>query len=390
MATTESEHIVTSISSNVFFKEFTFDKNQFKSGNRELELADNVLWLDDLLFVIQVKERNPKEIKTSIEENKWYDNVIKKAKKQIADSLTFLKTYDAIKIKNLRQQEIEISKPNLDSINKIIVYMPNSDLISEENKSIKFYESSQVGNVHIFHIEDYLWVCKYLITPTELDEYLKFRERIHRRHKETIAALPEQYILAHFLKTDDEEVIRVEYIKALTTLEQNAIEWDMSHIIDSFPKTLRMGEDNKPNDYCTIIKEMAKLKRFELKQVKERFSKMINDVRSDEPTFPYRSASGRTGCGFVFIPLTVERSPSWRQALINFTEIFKYKWKLEKCLGVCASAFNQDFDINWVYIERNIVYNEDLENAVKKDKETYGEGKIVELDRYKFKDKPKN
>ena len=67
----ESERIVTSISSNVFFKEFTFDKTQFKSKDGELELADNVLWLDDLLFVIQVKERNRQEVKTATEENQW-------------------------------------------------------------------------------------------------------------------------------------------------------------------------------------------------------------------------------------------------------------------------------------------------------------------------------
>lgn len=386
MATTESEHIVTSISSNVFFKEFTFDKNQFKSDKVELELADNVLWLDDLLFVIQVKERNPKEVKTSVEENKWYHKVIKKAKKQIGDSLTFLKTYDGIKIKNLRQHEIEISKPNLELINKVIVFMPNSDLISEENRFTKFYESTEVGNVHIFHIEDYQWVCKYLMTPVELDEYLKFRERIYLRHRDAINNLPEQYVLAHFLKTDDEEIIQVEYIEALITLEQDTTQWDMSGIIDSFPKNVLMGEDNKPIEYYAIIKELAKINRFELKYVKDRFYKMIEDVRSDEPTHPYRWVCGRTGCGFVFIPLTLERSPMWKQALINFTEIFRYKWKLQKCLGVCASKLDQYWDINWVYIEGDIVYNEDLENALKRDKEVYGDGKIVEVERYKFKD----
>src|SRR5690606_37011222 len=97
--------------------------------------------------------------------------------------ITFLKSYDGIRIRNLRNHEIEISRPSLDRVNKVIIYVPNSDLISEENRFTKFYESSQAGNVHIFHVEDYLWVCKYLVTPTELDEYLKFRERIYLKHK---------------------------------------------------------------------------------------------------------------------------------------------------------------------------------------------------------------
>lgn len=79
---TESEDLVTRISSNVFYKEFTFHKNNFITPRGQKELADNVLWIDDLLFLIQVKERNASEVKTTVEENKWFENtVLKKAKK---------------------------------------------------------------------------------------------------------------------------------------------------------------------------------------------------------------------------------------------------------------------------------------------------------------------
>jgi hypothetical protein len=383
---TESERVVTSISSNVFFAEFTFDKNQFKSKDGELELADNVLWLDDLLFVIQVKERNPSEVKTAAEENKWFEKVTKKAKKQIGDSITFLKSYDGIKIKNLRNHEIEISKPSVDKVNKVIIYVPISDLISEENRFTKFYESSQVGNVHIFHVEDYLWVCKYLVTPTELDEYLKFRERIYLKHKSIISVFPEQYVLSHFLNTRDESVIREEYIETLTTLDQDTTEWDMSGVIKHFPNSLVVPEGSSVNDYYAIIKEIAKLSRFELKHFKERFTKMIEDGKNDIMTFPYRFALSRTGCGFVFIPLVKETARSWRDALVTFTEIFKYKWKLKRCLGVCASYDGTYFDINWAFIERDWAYDEQLDEAVTRDSAMYGQGDIVDLGRYRFKD----
>jgi len=86
--TKQSENIVTKISSNVFYKEFTFDKNDFYPQDGKKELADNVLWLDNLLFVIQVKERNPKEIKSEEDENKWFNNtVLKTAKNQIKKSV---------------------------------------------------------------------------------------------------------------------------------------------------------------------------------------------------------------------------------------------------------------------------------------------------------------
>lgn len=382
----DSEQLVTQISANVFFREFTFNKNQFKTQAGELELADNVLWLDDLLFIIQVKERNRDDVKTSVEENKWLHKVIKQAKIQIKDSLTFLDTYHEIKIRNLRQHEIPISKPDLSAVNKVIVYAPNSDLITEENRFLKIYESSQVGNVHVFHVEDYLWVCKYLITPTELDEYLKFRERIFLKHKAVISNLPEQYVLGHFLNTDDECVLDPKYIEALNNVNQNTVSWDMSGIINSFTKDLRMPDGSKPDDYYAIIKQIAKLKRFEVKGFKERFIRMIDEASKSKLMMPYRYTIPRTGCGFVFIPLTKERTKQWKNALVNFTAIYQYKRKLKKCLGVCASKEGDYFDINWTYIEKEWEFNEAFEEAVKRDAQMYGAGKAIELGRYEIDD----
>ena len=53
---TNSESIISQINSNVFFKEFTFSKNDFKelNTNQKLEFADNVVWLDTLFFIYQI------------------------------------------------------------------------------------------------------------------------------------------------------------------------------------------------------------------------------------------------------------------------------------------------------------------------------------------------
>src|SRR5690625_517667 len=93
---------------------------------------------------------------------------------------------------------------------------------------MKFYESKKSGNIHIFNLEDYLCVCKFLITPTELDEYLKFRERIYLKHKEIITAFPEQYILGHFLNTEDESNIQEEHIETFSKLVDDVDDFDVS------------------------------------------------------------------------------------------------------------------------------------------------------------------
>ncbi|MGM9508016.1 hypothetical protein ACS5NO_09820 [Larkinella sp. GY13] len=383
---TQSENIVTRISSNVFYKEFTFDKNEFYPYDGKKELADNVLWIDNLLFVIQVKERNINEIKTEKEENKWFENtVLKTAKNQIKKSINFFQKYKEIKIKNIRNHQIDISKANLNQINKVIIYMPNSSLISESNKSMKFYESKQSGNIHIFNIEDYSWICKYLITPTELDEYLKFRERIYLRHKNIISFYPEQYILGHFLNTDDESIINERYIDTATKLEDDVDEFDVSGILNIFLEKIRIEGQKNITDYYSIIKEIAKLKRYELLEFKSRFKKTIDNINSSEFSLPYRFTIPRTGCGFVFISLPPKKLDHWKNVLINFTEIYKYKRKLNKCLSVLIYKTDEYFDMNWAFTNYDWIYNKELEEAVKQDIELYKSGKIKKIVRYKFK-----
>ena len=79
---TESEAYITKLNSNFFFKEFTYSSNKFKIDEKgqELELADNVVWLDDLLLITQIKERNKSG--DSNAENWFKSKVLRKAVKQ--------------------------------------------------------------------------------------------------------------------------------------------------------------------------------------------------------------------------------------------------------------------------------------------------------------------
>lgn len=383
---TKSENIITKISSNIFFKEFTFDKNSFCVEGDSKELADHILWLDNLLFLIQVKERNVDDIKSEKEENEWFQNkVIKKAKNQINDSVNFLKKHTKINIKNIRNHTFSISSSNLDEINKIIIYMPNSSLISDKNKSIKFYESKVSGNIHIFNIETYYWVCRLLTTPTELDEYLKFRERIYLKHKEIIQLYPEQYILAHFVNTPDESIIQENYIDTLSKLENDIADYDMSNMLNAFPKKIHPGNKKESTDYYLIIREIAKLKRYELKNFKERFTKIIKNASESEFYLPDRFTNLRTGCGFVFVSLTSDIDKQ-TDLLNNFVKIYAYKRKLNKCLGVSVSKTGDYFDVCWSFSNTEWSYDEELEIHLQKEEESgfYGNGKIKQTHRYKF------
>lgn len=382
---TESESIVTEISSNIFFKEFTFASNEFFPPGGQKELADHILWLDELLFIIQTKERNPKDVKTSETENSWFKNtVLKKAKNQIKDSVGFFRSYDSIKIKNLQDHQLDIGGAHSEKAKKIIIYKSNSTLISERNTLTKFYESSDVGNIHIFHVEDYFNISKILHTPTELDDYLMFRERIYLRHKETIGLWPEKYIISHFLNTDDESLIDPNYIKSLSKLAKDSEEFDMSRILYDFHDKIHIPEHKNPTHYYSILKEIAKMKRYELAEFKRRFINMFHFVSKGDLELPERFVNTRTGCGFVFIALTSD-TDKWQNMLSNNAEIYKYKRQLQKCVAVIMFKNGEYRDIYWYFMDSPWEYDNEFDQYVANlEKGLYGPGVIKHYDRYRF------
>ncbi len=78
-----AEEYVKIVNNNIFLREFTFTKNELKKDDKQkIELADNIVWLDEILFLIQIKWRNPKSTGKKEDESKWFKNkVLSKAKK---------------------------------------------------------------------------------------------------------------------------------------------------------------------------------------------------------------------------------------------------------------------------------------------------------------------
>jgi hypothetical protein len=379
---TRSEQIITEINKNLFFKEFTFHKNTFKGQEGHLELADNILWLDDLFFIIQIKERNSTDIKTVDEENKWFKNtVLKTAKNQIKKSVDYFGTYDNIPIKNMRDHLFELTPPDLTQCNKLIIYMPNSDKISEQNRRVKIYHSKQVGAIHIFHLEDYYWICRYLLTPAELDEYLRFREGICSKHELVQQQYPEQYILAHYLTTYDDSTVNEKYLETLTKWNEDIVAFDISGMLNNFLERIRPEQQNGSLNYYKILKEIAKLNKMELIEFKSRFRTIIDHVNTNTFLLPYRFATPCTGCGFVFIALQEDKKPFWENALHNFTLMYKYKRKLNKCLGVVAYKTDQYFDINWAFMQSDWEFDGELEKEIQKENEFYQQSYVKQYKR---------
>lgn len=358
------ESHISQINENIFFKEFSFSRNEFSPHQEsELEFADHVIWLDDLLITFQLKERDLSGVHTLETEITWFEKkVLGKATKQIRDTLRYLNTYEEINITNERGHVFNVVSGKISKRIHVVSYSPH-DLLPEEYRSTKFHLSSTAGFIHMIPIYDYVGICQTLITPTEIGEYLEFRKEISMKHEDTVNALPEQALVGQFLYGVLDADPNIDFVRYLTAFNQVREEFDFSHILRIFEDRIVSAEN--PYEYYQILKELAKLNRNELREVKFRFDLCIEKCRKNEFDLPYRVTFPRTGCGFVFIIVLPEHISSTINALKNFTYAHKYDQKLNKCIGTSFSRDGEYFDIGWCYIEEEWTQDSEMEQRLK-------------------------
>lgn len=371
MATTKSEETVTLINQNLFFKEFTFDKNDFKIENgNTLELADNVLWLDDLLIVIQIKEKSS-DTTDDASLRKWFENkILRSARKQVKSTLEYLETYDSIKIKNGQGQEYDIKEAQIRKKHCIMIYdsapLPDDGVCNQ-----RYYLTSDNLFIHIMSLEDYLHVCKYLFTPTELDYYLNYRKDF------TIVddygkIIPEQFILSHFLDNPNDTTLRTDAVNkfhaVLKKIEQDnssTIKW----FIDLFQRTLK----KETTDYIKIVAEIAKLNRLGLQAFNERLSHILNLKDLIGAPVDYKQfTSEKSMCSFCFVKAADKFDDNQRlNILLHHVTLYKYKRKMPKAIGVTVKKEGCYYDLDWCFLKGKWEYDAKLEQLLKEQEEIF-------------------
>lgn len=378
------EEDIAGLNELFFFREFTFSKNTFRpKPHAEVEFADNVIWLDDLAILYQLKERNAPTTTTPEKEKKWFDNdVLGKATKQIRNTLKYLDECKQIQLQNGRGHTFDLATASLRTKEKVVIYFPH-DLLPNDCRTIKHYQSTSAGLIHILQAADYLGICKTLVTPYEIHDYLQYREKLINRWSDKVLNMPEPVLVGHYLNGDHEQVPDVSHAKYLYRLEENRKDWDLSDVIRKFAD--RIFESNTPTEYYRIISEIAKLDRNDLLAFKERLSLAIKKARGNQFTRPYRIVIPRTGCGFVFVPITKDLVPHQLQALKNFTHAHKYDQKLSKCVGVMV-AYGDDnyFSIYWCYTDFPWQYDSAMDQRLKGNN-PFRDVKTSESPRYTFK-----
>jgi hypothetical protein len=124
----------------------------------------------------------------------------------------------------------------------------------------------------------------------------------------------------------------------------------MSGIIKNF--TQRTTHGTGPTDYYHVIRELALLKRNELREFKARYRKALELARADKFALPFRMVAPRTGCGFVIIPIRRDIIEHRSNSLQSLTLAHKYDQKLGRCVGVVIAADSGPWFLSdWCYID---------------------------------------
>ena len=113
---TNSEKLLSSFSEDFFYKEIVYTDLKFvPEGGTEIELADLIINLENVILAIQLKERNERDrTQDKNVEEKWLKKKCKKVKEQIKDTILFINN-EKVSFVNARGKETKIN-PNAEIV----------------------------------------------------------------------------------------------------------------------------------------------------------------------------------------------------------------------------------------------------------------------------------
>lgn len=330
---------------------FSFPTSQLPvSAEKEVELADRVLLLDDIGFIFQLREREQKVTSKAGDLEKWVANhVVRKGTKQIQNTRALLGSYMGLSVVNHFGHRITVSARNLETFVSMIIYRVPAK--SRAFRAGKFKKNRNGGFVHILRDADYFEICHHFVTPAEFLDYFSFRRDILLNWDPPSTAVSEpaligQYMLEAYSSPPDPRFERA----ALSRGGPTACEF--SFVLESLAgKVASQESEYADTDWYEILSELALLGRYELRALKQQLRQALEAVRGNRFELPYRMASARTGCGFLVLPVTREFQDRAYGALQSLSAASKHELDLERQVGIGMWKNSEFVDIEWIFLE---------------------------------------
>lgn len=388
------EEFVAAINLNIFLREFSFSENTFSPRpGAEVEFADHVVWVGDILMLYQLKERAQGRDATPDSERRWFrKKVLGNATRQVRDTLRYLDVQPEIVITNQRGHRLNVKDFSSGRVVRIVIYAAGHGL-PEDCRRVRQHVSSSGGFMHVVAQPDYLGICRTLITPAEIAEYFGFREELICRWTDRIEIPSEAALVGQFLVSDDPQKRPDEdYRRAVRSLRENSTEFDFSFVLERFADRIEYVSDlgntttgDNDREYYAVLAEFAKLNRTALREVKTRMLLSLEAAKNNEFQAPYRVSIPSTGCGFLFIPMNKDMIPTRTTGHQNLAYGSKYEQQLERQISASFAFDEGDYLIEWMYLDAPWQYDAEMEGQLK-ESYPFRPLKVRDAKRYNFED----
>jgi hypothetical protein len=336
---------------NVFMRAYSFAATQLPTNaEKDVELADRVLMIDNIGFIFQLREREQKVASKVADLEKWVTtSVVRKGAKQIQNTRELLDTYMSLSVVNHFGHRVTVSPADPDSFVSMIVYRVPPK--SRAFRAARFKKNRDGAFVHILRDADYFEICHHFVTPTELLDYFSFRREILLSWDPPSAAVTESALIGQYLLEDFSSPPDAAFERAARS-RGGPTACEFSFVLESLAgKIASQGGDYADGDCYEILAELALLGRYDLRALKLQLRHALEAVRGNRFELPYRIASSRTGCGFIVVPLTREFHDRAFDALRSLSLASKHELDLERQVGVGMWKNTEFVDIEWIFIE---------------------------------------
>ena len=281
----DTEKILSAFAQMYFFKELVQDQLKFtKAGSTEKEVADLLLNLGDIIVAVQLKARNESDKTEDLErEIKWLNHKCKDAKKQVKDSIMYIRTGTLPAFENERGQQVTINS-NAEII-PVVVFM-NEDIGNHYDHVLRKHSDDGM-DINCLSFQDFQTVCRELLTPIEIVEYLKWRLSFYQNNGNVNISI---------FMGDDDSVLLTRPISGETLVHQFLAEQygfknakEMGTYVAPFQWMLhnlpdRIVAESIDNSSYPMILFFSHFNRTEIKAFEERIGRALESAKRGEYT----------------------------------------------------------------------------------------------------------
>jgi hypothetical protein len=336
---------------NVFLKAFSFPTMQLpRNPEDKAELADSVVLMDDIGFIYQLKERAQKAATKPGDLEKWVANtVVKKGGKQVQNTRDLLRGYAGLSLVNHFGHRLFFTRRDPDTMVSMIIYRVPPK--SRAFRAARFKKGRNGGFVHILRDADYFEICQHFVTPAELLDYFGFRRGVLINWDTAAAMVSEGALIGQYLLEDYSSAPDPRFARAARS-RGGPTACEFSFALDTLDgKIAVQNSEYADTENYEILTELALLGRYELKALKQELRLALEAVRANRFELPFRIAAGRTGCGFIVVPVTREFRDRAVAALKSLSLASKHELDLPRQIGICMWRNSEFIDIEWIFLE---------------------------------------